>query len=92
MNLEQNIDVDDGLHTVLEQIVRTSGPVEIPWLTARARRERHDARIVDEAVETVVDCSTLLVWRPDGRVDHLLNVLDGIVLTQRGPCTAGEEG
>lgn len=83
MNLEKGIDVDHDLHEVLEQLVRLGGPADIPWLTAEARRARRDARIIDETVEAVVDCSTLLVWRPDGRVDHLLNVLDGIVLTQR---------
>jgi hypothetical protein len=80
---ERDIDVDDELHDVLEGLVRRRGPAEIPWLTARARHERRDARIDEDAVTRVIDSSTLMVWRPDGTIDHLQRVLDGMVLTQR---------
>lgn len=76
-------DVDDGLHDVLERLTREHGASDLDWLTARARKERRDARIDAEAVADVVEVSTLLAWRPDGTVDHLMHVLDGVVLTQR---------
>lgn len=76
-------DVDDELHDVLERLTREHGASDLDWLTARARSERRDARIDAEAVADVVEVSTLLAWRPDGTVDHLMHVLDGVVLTQR---------
>lgn len=80
---EHEVHVDDALHTVLEEEVERAGPVNLEWLAGRARRRQKDARIDADAVADVVHASTLLVWRPDGTVDHLSRVLDGIVLTQR---------
>lgn len=76
-------DVDDALHDVLERLTREHGPCDLEWLAARARRERRDARIDVDAVLRVVEVSTLLLWRPDGSVDHLMHALDGVILTQR---------
>jgi hypothetical protein len=76
-------DVDHHLHDVLERITREQGPVELDWLTRRARKIRRDARVDEEAVTEIIAVSTLLVWRPDGTIDHLLHVLDGSILTQR---------
>lgn len=76
-------DIDHDLHTVLECAVRETGPHTVDWLVARARRERRDARITEETVCESVASSTLLVERPDGTVDHLSRVLDGIVVAQR---------
>ena len=76
-------DVDDALHSVLERLTREHGASDLEWLTARARKERRDARIDADSVEAVVETSTLLAWRPDGTIDHLMHVLDGAVLTQR---------
>jgi len=55
-------DVDDTLHSVLERLTRAHGPSDLEWLTARARKERRDARIDVESVEAVVESSTLLAW------------------------------
>ncbi len=79
----QQPDVDDTLHSVLERLTREHGASDLDWLTARARKERRDARIDVDSVEAVVESSTLLAWRPNGTVDHLMHVLDGVVLTQR---------
>jgi hypothetical protein len=76
-------DIDHDLHDMLESCVRTNGAQGVGWLTAQARRVRRDARIDEAAILDTVASSTLLVERPDGTVDHLLRVLDGIVLTQR---------
>jgi hypothetical protein len=75
--------VDDALHSVLERLTRERGASDLEWLTARARKERRDARVDVDAVASVVESSTLLAWRPNGTVDHLVHVLDGAVLTQR---------
>ncbi|HEX5771902.1 MAG TPA: hypothetical protein VFY11_13150 [Nocardioidaceae bacterium] len=76
-------DVDHGLHDALEKLTRQHGAMDLDWLAVRARKELRDARINPDTVAAVVDLSTMLVWRPDDTVDHLLNVLDGVVLTQR---------
>jgi hypothetical protein len=76
-------DIDHALHDLLEQVVRERGRSEVDWLVRRARKERRDAHIDDDMLAGVVDVSTLLVWRPDGTVDHLLHLLDGIILTLR---------
>lgn len=75
--------IDHALHIELERLVRERGPCEVAMLVRLARKARRDARIDEEAVASSVDSSTLLVWRPEGTVDHLLRVLDGMVLTQR---------
>ncbi len=75
--------VDDALHDVVERLTRERGAADLDWLARQARKESRDARVTDETVAAVVDVSTLLVWRPDGTVDHLLHVLDGGILTQR---------
>lgn len=72
-----------ALHDELEKLVRENGPTQIEWLVRRARRTLKDARIDEDMVDHVVSTSTLLVWRPDDSVDHLLHVLDGSILTQR---------
>lgn len=76
-------DVDHALHQVLERLTREHGATEITRLARRARRELHDARVDEDTVADSVSTSTLLLWRPDGTVDHLLHVLDGVILTQR---------
>lgn len=75
--------VDDSLHDVLEKLTREHGRCDLDFLAARARKERRDSRIDADTVAAVVELSNLLAWRPDGTVDHLMNVLDGMVLTQR---------
>jgi hypothetical protein len=75
--------VDDALHSVLERLTREHGASDLEWLTARARKERRDARVDADAVGAAVESSTLLAWRPNGTVDHLMHVLDGAILTQR---------
>lgn len=76
-------DVHHSLHEVLERLTRERGASDAAWLAARARTELRDARIDEDAVEESISTSTMLLWRPDGQVDHLLHVLDGVVLTQR---------
>ena len=76
-------DVDDALHDVLERLTREHGASDLEWLTARARKERRDARVDADAVAAVVESSTLLAVHPNGTVDHLMHVLDGAILTQR---------
>ena len=78
-----DIAAHDALHDELERLVRENGPTGIDWLVRRARGALKDARIDDDVVDHVVSTSTLLVWRPDDSVDHLLHVLDGSILTQR---------
>ncbi len=73
----------DALPEVLERLTREHGATDIGWLTRRARRECRDARVIEEVVRATVELSALLVWRPDGTIDHLMHVLDGSVLTQR---------
>ena len=68
---------------VLERLVRENGPMDLDWLAARARKELHDMRVDADVIAAVVDMSALLVLRPDGSVSHLMNVLDGMILTQR---------
>lgn len=75
--------IDHALHDTLEELLRTHGPMTRADLAARARFSGSDTRIDLEAVESVLDYATLLVLRPDGRVSHLRDVLDGIVLTHR---------
>ncbi len=82
-------DVDHDLHDALEQCVR-AGARDVTWLTAQARRVRRDARIDESAVLEAVATSTVLVERPDGTVDHLVRVLDGVVLTQRVRASTGD--
>lgn len=76
-------DVDHELHDVLERLTHEHGPSEVEWLARRARKERRDARITEESVADAISTSTMLVWRPDGTVDHVLHVFDGTILTQR---------
>ena len=83
MTPEQIHDIDHALHDFLSSTVRRQGPQELAWLARRARRERRDARITEDTVAAMVDRSTLLVWHLDGRVRHLRDVMDGIVLTHR---------
>lgn len=75
--------IDHDLHDTLEKLVRESGPLGLDFLVHRARKLHRDARIDDAAVERALTTATLLVWLPDGRVDHLSRVIDGMVLTQR---------
>lgn len=83
MNPAREISVDHDLHDVLVDLVHEHGAHDMAWLARRARLIRGDAGISKASVERVTDCATLLVVRPDGRVAHLGQVLDGIVLTQR---------
>lgn len=83
MTPENRIEVDHLLHETLVELVRSHGPQPLSWLVARARRERRDARIDEQALIDVIECSTILVALVDGRIGWLGEVLDGIVLTQR---------
>ncbi len=80
---ESRIEVDHRLHETLVELVREHGPHPMPWLVARARSERRDARIDEQALIDVIQCSTILVPLTDGRIGWLGEVLDGIVLTHR---------
>lgn len=75
--------IDHDLHDTLEKLVREKGPLDRDFLVRRARKALRDARVDDEAVERALMTATLLVWLPDGRVDHLSRVIEGMVLTQR---------
>lgn len=76
-------EVDYDLHDCCEELVRRHGAQTPEWLARRARRDGHNARIDGHSVVDVVDVSTMLFWRPDGTIDHVIRVLDGIALTQR---------
>jgi hypothetical protein len=84
------IQVDHELHDVLVTMVREHGAQPLAWLVPRARRARRDARVDDAAVVRVIESSTCLVWLPDGRIDWLGRVLDGMVLTQRARAPLAE--
>ena len=71
------------LHEVLADLVRDHGAQDVAALAARARRRLRDPRLATELVEEAVGAVTTLVLLPDGRVEHLGRVLDGIVLTHR---------
>ncbi|NYD43181.1 hypothetical protein [Nocardioides panaciterrulae] len=71
------------LHEVLADLISDHGPQDPATLAARVRRRLRDARVTAEGVELAADAAATLVRRPDGRVDHLAHVLDGIVLTHR---------
>ena len=71
------------LHEVLADLVRDHGAQDVAALAARARRRLRDPRLATELVEETVGAATTLVLLPDGRVEHLGRVLDGIVLTHR---------
>ena len=75
--------INHALHVELERVVRERGPSTVDLLTRHARKALRDARIDEDAVLSSVETSTLLVGRPDGTVDHLIRVLDGMLLTQR---------
>lgn len=83
MDSAREIDVDHDLHDTLVELVHDHGPQDLEWLARRARRERRDARIDEYAVQRVLDVAVLLVVLIDGRVAHLADVLDGVVLTHR---------
>lgn len=83
MTPENRIQVDHRLHETIVGLVREHGPQPLSWLVPRARRERKDARIDEQALIGVIECSTILVPRIDGRIGWLGDALDGIVLTQR---------
>ncbi len=78
------------LHEVLADLVIDHGPQDPATLATRARRLLRDARITTERIEETADAVTTLVLRPDGRVDHLAHVLDGIVLTHRARGPLGD--
>jgi len=80
---ENRIEVDHLLHETLVELVREHGPQPLPWLMARARRQLRDARIDEQALIDVIECSTILVPLVDGRIGWLGEVLDGVVLTHR---------
>lgn len=82
-------DVDHALHDCCVELIRRHGPQTLDWLARRARRDHRDARVDERAVMGVVDVSTMLTWRPDGSIDHLIRVLDGMVLTQRARSPLG---
>ena len=75
--------VDHQLQVVIEELVRTKGPVELEWLLARVRRARRDARLDEDALKDAICMNTLLVWRPGGEVDHMIRALHDTILTQR---------
>lgn len=93
MNYPPEVDLDAidlPLMDALHELVRGKPPCEVSWLTARARSIRKDARIDDRVIFEAVSQSTLLVDLPDGRVQHLQELLDGCVFTQRArAATAG---
>jgi hypothetical protein len=74
---------EDGLEDTLYELVRRQGPTDVAALVRQARRERRDASIDAEGVREAVFTSFRLVGLPDGRVDHILHVLDGAILAQR---------
>jgi hypothetical protein len=74
---------DTSLHDTVHDLVFEGGPTELDWLERQARRRLRDARIDRSAVQSIVDTDCVVVGLPDGRVDHLTRVLDGMVLTQR---------
>lgn len=71
------------LHEVLADLVQIHGAQTVGELAALARRRLGDPGITPDMVEATAERVTTLVLRPDGRVDHLGRVLDGIVLTHR---------
>ena len=73
----------EALNSVLDALVRKHGATDFEWLCRRARKELRDGRVDPKAIEQEISRSTVLLWRPDGTVDHLLHVLDGCILTQR---------
>lgn len=75
--------VDHRLHDLVVGLVLDHGPQRCDWLARRARRELRDARVDLDALGEVLQVSTVLVHRPDGLVDHVLNLLEGNVLTHR---------
>jgi hypothetical protein len=76
-------DFDHRLHDHLVDAVLDHGPQRVEWLSRRARRQLRDARVDEQAVIAAIVPSTILVPRPDGRIDHALAVLEGNVLTHR---------
>lgn len=83
MSPENAVDVDHALHEAVVGLVRDHGAQSLSWLVARARPLRRDARVDEQAVINVVECSTMLVPQVDGRIGWLGELLDGIVLTHR---------
>jgi hypothetical protein len=83
MRPEELLNIDHELHDVVVQLVHEGGAQDVGWLARRARKIRRDARVNEDSVWAVVDCSTLLFVRPDDTIDHLLNALDGCILTHR---------
>lgn len=73
----------DQLHRTVLDLLRDHCPQEAGWLAARARKKLRDARITEESIYDLIAVSTMLVLRPDGRVDHILSLLEGNVLTHR---------
>ena len=83
MNPAELAAIDHRLHDVLSRLVREHGAQDVSWLAARARKQRRDARIDEDVVAAMVETSTMLVWDLQGRVRHLIEVLDGVILTHR---------
>ena len=83
MTPADRIQVDHLLHEAVVGLVREHGPQPLSWLVPRARRLQRDARIDDQALINIIECSTILVPQVDGRIGWLGDALDGIVLTQR---------
>ena len=83
MSTSSGSSADIDLHDLCEALVLEHGPQTLEWLARRARRLRRDARIDEETILRLLECSTLLVPRPSDQIDHLIRVLDGMVLTHR---------
>ena len=77
-----DIEIRLVLNDVLIELLR-DGPLPLDQLTARARDDRGDARIDEDAVSDVVFSSAIMVGGPDGQVGLLIDHLDGQVLTHR---------
>lgn len=73
----------ERLHATLEGILWERGTMTAEELVRAARDSSGELGPRLHHLDSVADASVVIVLRPDGRVSHLSDVLDGIVLTHR---------
>lgn len=73
----------ERLHATFEGILWERGTMTAEELVRAARDSSGELGLRLYHLDSVADASVVIVLRPDGRVSHLSDVLDGIVLTHR---------